>query len=177
MLGARLDVRGRVDKKTSADRFEQMAEHNPIGSRIVREIASDGSIVIRDERCACSFRRLRAGAIEVRIVGTDSGQFGTAIIDEVALAIVREGSIELLLDATESSIMSVAVSTAWARFFELNRHNVKRVTVLATSKATTLAMGMVRYLSKTGDLIQIHSDRVRYEARKQMLASLQRSGG
>ena len=153
-----------------------MAEHNPLGSRIIREIASDGSTVIRDEKCACSFRRLRAGAIEVRIVGADSGQFGTAVIDEVALAIMREGSIELLLDASESSIMAVTVTTAWARFFELNRQNLRRVTVLATSKATTLAMGLVRYLSRTGDLIQILSDRVRYEARKQMLASLQRSG-
>jgi len=170
-------VRGRADKKTSPDRFEQMAEQNPLGSRIVREIANDGSIVIRDEKCACSFRRLRAGAIEVRIAGTDSGQFGTAVIDEVALAIVREGSIELLLDATESSIMSVTVTTAWARFFELNRQNLQRVTILATSKATTLAMGLVRYLSRTGDLIQILSDRVRYEARRQMLASFQRSGG
>jgi hypothetical protein len=70
--------------------------------------------------------------------------------------------------------MSVAVTTAWARFFELNRQSLKRVTILATSRATTLAMGLVRYLSKTGDLIQIHSDRVRYEARKSMLASLQR---
>jgi hypothetical protein len=151
-----------------------MAEQNPFGSRIVREIANDGSTVIRDERCACTFRRLRAGAIEVRIVGADSGQFGTAVIDEVALAIVREGSIEVLLDAAECTIMSVTVTTAWARFFELNRQNLRRVTILATSRATTLAMGLVRYLSKTGDFIQIHSDRVRFEARKSMLASLQR---
>jgi hypothetical protein len=153
-----------------------MAEDNSPESGIVREIASDGSIVIRDDRCACTFRRLRAGVIEVRIVGTDSGQFGTAVIDEVALALMRERPIELLLDAAEGSIRSVAVTTAWARFFEINRQNLARVTIFASSKATTLAMGLVRYLSKTGDLIRIPPDREAYEARKSGMASMPRSG-
>jgi hypothetical protein len=152
------------------------AEDNTPGSGIVREIASDGSIVIRDQRCACFFRRLRACVVEVRIVGTDSGQFGTAVIDEVALPLMRERPIELLLDAAESSIRSVAVTIAWARFFETNRQNLQRVTVLACSKATTLAMGLISYLSRTGDLIRIRSDRETYEARKAALASPQRSG-
>lgn len=153
-----------------------MAEDKPPGSGIVREIASDGSTVIRDEKCACSFRRLRAGAVEVRIVGADGGQFGTALIDEVALAIFRERSLELLVDAGDGSIMSVAVTTNWARFFELNRHHLQRVTILATSKPTVLAMGLIRYLSKTGDLIRIYTERETYEARKSALASSQRSG-
>ena len=82
------------------------------------------------------------GAVEVRIVGTDSGQFGTAIIDEVALALVRERPLELLVDAAQGSIMSVTVTTAWARFFELNRDHLQRVTVLAISKPMALAMGL-----------------------------------
>lgn len=153
-----------------------MAEDTPPGSGIAREIASDGSVVIRDERCACSFRRLRAGAMEVRIVGADSGQFGTAIIDEVALALMRERPLELLVDAAEGAIMSVAVTTSWARFFELNRQDLQRVTILATSKPTALAMGLVRYLSRTGDFIRIQSDRETYEAMKAPRASSQRSG-
>jgi hypothetical protein len=148
-----------------------IAEHRPPDSGIAREIASDGSIVIRDERCACIFRRLRVGAIEVEIVGTDSGQFGTAIIDEVALAMVRERPLELLLDAAQGSIMSVAVTTAWARFFELNRQNLQRVTVLAISKPMALAMGLVRYLSRTGDLIRIYTDRETYAGKRAALAS------
>src|SRR5258706_13180528 len=152
-----------------------ITEDNSPGS-IVREIASDGSIIIRADRCTCSFRRLRPGVVEVRIVGTDSGQFSTAVIDEVALALMRERPIELLLDASEGSIASVSVMTAWARFFELNRQNLQRVTILTGSKAMTLTMELMRYLSKTGDLIRIPSDREKYEARRSTPVSLQRSG-
>jgi hypothetical protein len=153
-----------------------MAESNSPEGSIVREITRDGRIVIRDDRCAYSFRQIAAGAIEVRMVGTDRGQFGTVIIDEVALALVREPTLELLVDATEGSIMSVEVTTAWARFLEANRPRLRRVTTLATSKATTLAMGLVRYLSNTGDLMRIASDREAYEARKMSISSPQRSG-
>ena len=153
-----------------------MAEHKSPGSGIVREIAADGSIVIRDDRCAYSFRQIAAATLEVRMVGTDRGQFGTVIIDEVALALFRERSLELLVDAAEGSIMSVDVTAAWARFLEANRPGLRRVTTLATTKATTLAMGLVRYLSRTGDLMRIASDRETYEARKMSLSSPQRSG-
>ena len=151
-----------------------MAEHKSPSSGTLREIAGDGSIVIRDDRCAYSFRWIAAGVIEVRMVGTDSGQFGTGVIDEVALALFRDRSLELFVDATEGSIMSVNVTSAWARFYEVNRAGLRRVTVLATTRPVTVAMGLVRYLSKTGDLLRIISDREDYEARKASLASPQR---
>ena len=106
----------------------------------------------------------------LRIAGNDRGQFGTAIIDEFALALMRERSLELLVDATGGTIMSVAVTTAWARFLEVNRAHVPRVTVLSGSRHTTLAMGLMRHLSNTGDLIRILTDREGYEARKAALA-------
>jgi hypothetical protein len=45
---------------------------------------------IRDERCSFTFECLRAGVLEIRIVGTDSGQFGTATLDEIAVNLLRE---------------------------------------------------------------------------------------
>lgn len=148
-----------------------MADDKPPGGGIVREIASDGSTVIRDERCKVSFRRLCAGAIEIRIEGKDCGQFGTALIDEVALALMRERSLELLVDAGEGKILSVGVTIAWARFLEMNRALLPRVTVLCGCKHTTLSMGLIRHLSNTGDLVRILSDRASYEARKAALAA------
>ena len=140
------------------------------GSGIVRENAGDGRIIIHDDRCTYSIAGLAPGVIELRIVGTDTGQFGSAIIDEVALALIREHVLELLVDAVEGSIVSVGVTTAWARFFEINRSKLQRVTVLASTRAMTLAMGFVRFLSRTGDLIRILSDRDAYEARKAVFA-------
>ena len=43
--------------------------------------------------------------------------------------------------------------------------------MLATTKAVSVAMGLIRYLSKTGDLVRIVSDREGYEERKAALSS------
>lgn len=134
--------------------------------KITREIDPNGSIVISDRQCKFVFRRLRAGVLEIQIIGCDNGQFGTAMIDEVAVALLREGSLELFVDASDASMPAVSVSNAWAQFFSLNRASLKRVRILVRSKGVALTMQIVRHLSNVGDLIQIYSDREPYEARK-----------
>lgn len=105
------------------------------------------------------------------MIGTDNGQFGTTIIDEIALALFRERSLRLFIDASAGTILSASVSRAWAHFFALNPEGLDRVTILATSKATILTMQIIRHLSGTGGLLHIHSDRDLYEARKVTVAS------
>ncbi len=134
--------------------------------RITREIARDGSVVLGDARCRFVFRALRAGVFEIQLFGIDHGQFGTATFDELAVALLRERSLELYLDASQGSIPSVNVSRAWTRFFENHRKSLKRVRILASSKSVALTMGIIRHLSNTGDLLQIYSDRELYETRK-----------
>jgi hypothetical protein len=134
-------------------------------SKIAREVAQDGSVVVRDERCSIVFRRIRPGALEVHITGTDNGQFGTALIDEIAAALARERPLELFVDAGEASMPAVSVRQ-WSHFFALNRDNLRHVRILVGSKAVALTMEIVRHLSKTGDLIRIYTERERYDARK-----------
>jgi hypothetical protein len=134
--------------------------------KITREIAEDGSVVISDARCKVVFRRIRPGALEIEIAGTDNGQFGTVMIDEVALALVRERPLELFIDAGDASMPAVSVAKGWTDFFSLNQESFKRVRILAGSKAVALTMKIVQHLSDTGDLMHIYSDRELYEARK-----------
>jgi len=134
--------------------------------RITREIARDGSVVISDAQCRFVFRRLRPGILEIQLFGIDHGQFGTAALDELAVALLREQSLELYVDASQGSIPSVSVSRMWARFFENNRKSLKRVRILASSKPMALTMAIIQQLSNTGYLLQIYSDRELYETRK-----------
>ena len=135
-------------------------------SNLVREISPGGGVVLRDANCQYVLRRLRSDALEVEIVGTDKGQFGSAAIDEVTLALFREPALALFVDASRASFTAPSVSRAWARFFDMNRKQLKRVAILASSKGMELTMGIVRHLSDTAHLIQIYSDREAYEARK-----------
>jgi len=134
--------------------------------KITREIAADGTIIVNDERCRVAFRRIRPRALEIQIAGNDNGQFGTAVLDEIALALMRERSLELFVDASDASIPPVSVTRDWSDFLARNRSGLKRVRILVGSKAVALAMEIVRHLSQTGDLMHIYSDREAYDARK-----------
>ena len=130
----------------------------------MRAVSSAG-VVISDERCSFTYRTPRKGALEIVIAGIDNGQFGTATLDEVATALVRERPLELFVDAAEASMPAVSVSQAWTRFISLNQKDLTRVSVLVSSKSVALTMAIAQHLSNTGKLMQIYSDREIYESR------------
>ena len=133
---------------------------------LTRELAPDGTVILRAGRGTFHYRRLRPNALEIRIEGVDNGQFGTATLDEIALAMVRERPLELFVDASAASMPAVAVSREWTRFFALNQKDLKRVSVLVSSKSVELTIAIAQHLSQTGKLIQIYSDADLFEARK-----------
>jgi hypothetical protein len=131
-----------------------------------RSLEADGTVVIADDRCSFRYSRPRAGVLEIRITGADSGQFGTATLDEIAMVLVRERPLELFVDAAEASMPAVSVSQAWTRFIALNQKDLTRVSVLVSSKSVALTMAIAQHLSNTGKLMQVYSDRDLYEARR-----------
>ena len=133
---------------------------------LTRELAPDGTVVLAAGRGRFRYRSLRPGVLEIRIDGVDNGQFGTATLDEVALALVRHRPLELFIDASAASMPAVGVSREWARFFALNRKDLTRVSVLVSSRSVELTIAIAQHLSQTGKLIQIYSDAELFEARK-----------
>jgi hypothetical protein len=134
-------------------------------SPIQREIRSGGAVVLRDERCTFTYRA-SPGLLEIEIEGVDRGQFGSAALDEIARALVRERPLEIFVDASAASMPAVEVSRQWMKFFALNRNDLKRVSVLVSSKSVELTIAIAQHLSQTGKLIQIYTDREVFEARK-----------
>jgi hypothetical protein len=132
---------------------------------IRREILPGGAVVLHDERCRFTFKAA-PGVLEIAIEGVDRGQFGSAPLDEIARALVRDRPLELFIDASAASMPVVEVSREWTRFFALNRQDLERVSVLVGSKAVELTVAIAQHLSRTGKLIQIYSDRQVFEARK-----------
>ena len=134
-----------------------------------REIGSDGTVTLKDERCTFTFRS-SPGVLDIRIEGVDRGQLGSAPLDEIARALVRDRPLELFIDATRASMPTVDVSREWTRFFSLNQKDLKRVSVLVSSRSVELTIAIAQHLSQTGKLIQIYSDEEIYEARKAQAA-------
>ena len=96
--------------------------------------------------------------------GQDSGQFGSAALDEIRIEILRQGTLELLVDASAAVLVTTEVSAEWTRFFSLSRQQLRRVSVLTGSKLMNLTVASAQHLSQTGNLIQIYSDRALFGA-------------
>jgi hypothetical protein len=132
---------------------------------IKREILPGGSIKLSSGNCTFVYERPRPGVLHVTISGHDAGQFGTATVDEVQAAIAREGVLELFVDTSETVSASVSVSDEWTRFFSVNRDNLSRVHILVNSKVVSLTVAIAQHLSRTGNLIQIYTDRDSFTAK------------
>ena len=134
-----------------------------------REALADGTVVLSADGCVFSYRRPAPRALLVAIAGHDRGQFGTATLDEISLALQRERPLELFIDAREAVGAAVSVSDDWTRYFATNRSDFRRVHVLAGSRVVQLTVAIAQHLSRTGELIQIYSDPQIFES---CLASL-----
>jgi hypothetical protein len=132
-------------------------------------VQPDGTVVLAADGCTFRYRRPRPGALVVAIAGHDKGQFGTATLDEISLALKRDRPLELFIDARKGVAAALSVSEDWTRYFANNRADFIRVHVLAGSKVVQLTVAIAQHLSRTGNLIQIYSDPEIFEAR---LASL-----
>lgn len=130
-----------------------------------REALADGTVMLTADDCVFSYRRPRPGVLVVVIAGHDKGQFGTATLDEISLALKRERPLELFIDARDAVAAAVSVSDDWTRYFAANRSDFTRVHVLAGSKAVKLTVAIAQHLSRTGNLIQIYSDAEIFQAR------------
>jgi hypothetical protein len=130
-----------------------------------REVLPDGTTVLSADGCVFSYRRPRPGTLVVTISGHDRGQFGTATLDEISLALKRDRPLELFVDAREAVGAAVSVSDEWTRYFATNRSDFTTVHVLAGSKVVKLTVAIAQHLSRTGNLIQIYSDAEIFESR------------
>jgi hypothetical protein len=134
-------------------------------SGIDRIVLPDGMIILESSRCRFTFRRIRAGALLVTISGVDDGQFGRMCLEEIEVHLLAHRPLELFVDAEAAIAVVVEVSREWTHFFSANRDKLKRVSVLAGTRAVELTVAIAQHLSQTGNLIQIYTDRSLFEAR------------
>jgi hypothetical protein len=123
-----------------------------------REVMADGRVQLASSDCSFVFQRLRPGVLLVTIAGHDAGQFGTGPLDEIRLELLRNRPLELLIDARDADSAAKSVSDEWTRFFSLNSEHLSRVSVLVGSKFMQLTVAIAQHLSRTGRLIELHSE-------------------
>jgi hypothetical protein len=123
-----------------------------------RSALTDGSTRLATQQGSFTFSRPRPGVLFVTIKGHDTGDFGSATLDEITQALNRERPIALFVDTREAISVAPSVRADWTRFFSSNRAHLTAVHVLTSSKAVHLSVAVAQHFSDTGNLIRLYSN-------------------
>lgn len=128
-----------------------------------RETLPDGTTVFRSERCSHTFTRLRPGALLLRIVGNDRGEFGDAPMDFVQAEMTRFRTLDLFIDMSGVEGVISRVREAWTEWLRLHQPGLTQVHMLTGSRFVATTVSVSKELSRTGEMIRIHSERESFE--------------
>jgi hypothetical protein len=132
-------------------------------AKFEREAMDDGSVQLRSERCTMTIKRLRAGVVQLTIVGYDAGEFAGSPFEEMHAAMMGFGPVEMFADLSQAFGATTAVREEWTEWFRRNQAALRRVNFLAGSKYMEMAVAMAKLFSRTGELIQLYSSRQAFD--------------
>jgi hypothetical protein len=134
-------------------------------TKFSRTTEPDGSVRLATQQGSFVFSRPKPGVLFITIAGHDSGDFGSATLDEITHMLNRERPITLFVDTREAISVAPNVRTDWTRFFSSNRAHFVAVHVLTSSKAVHLSVAVAQHFSDTGNLIRLYSKPEVFEAK------------
>jgi hypothetical protein len=125
---------------------------------VERHVLSDGTVSLKSGKCEFRYHRPRPGVVLIGIAGHDTGQFGTATMDELREDVVRYAPIELFIDMGAAHGPVLPVQEAWTDWFSHHRSALKSVSMLTRSKYMHVTAEIVKLFSRTGELIRVYLD-------------------
>lgn len=129
----------------------------------VREQLPDGSNRLKGDSCSFTYRRLAPGVLLTTIEGYDKGELGMATLDEMSNEIKRFGSLQLFVDTQKATGVVTEVREAWTAWFQANQASLKPVWIYVDSRFIEQVVSVAKFLSRTGELMRITSDRALFE--------------
>jgi hypothetical protein len=128
--------------------------------RAHREVQADGSVALRGERVSFFYRRPRPGLVAMKIVGPrlDTGELGSAPMDELAPDVAHGAPLELFIDASEAAGAVVSIQEGWADWFARHRAQLTSVSMLVQGKYMHFTVEVVKFFSRTDELIRVYLD-------------------
>ena len=134
---------------------------------IEREVLPDGTVVLRAGPGTFRYGRPGPGVLQISVHGDDDGQFGSALVDEIANVLARDKPLEIFVDASGGSMPGLGVTGQWVRFFSDNHNDITAVHILVGSRSAELTLALARRLTPAGRLISLYTRREAFEARRQ----------
>lgn len=105
-----------------------------------------------------SIKTLPAGAVIVKISGTDIGEFGAKPTSELKKMLSSMDPVHLFVDAREVRGASIEVSGEWAAWLRANRAHLLDVSVLTGSRFIEVTAEFVRRFASLEHVMRIYTD-------------------
>ncbi len=122
----------------------------------MREVLRDGVVRLSGGGCTFEYRRPRAGVVVVTISGVDDGALGTATMSELREDLASFAPLELFIATDPSAGARVPVQEQWTAWFAANRRGLGTVHMLVQSDYMHFTAELVKFLSRTGELIRVY---------------------
>ena len=123
---------------------------------VTRETLPDGSVRLSAGTCSFLYSRPRPGVTLIRINGVDSGQFGSAALEELREDLKLYAPVELFVDTGTSASANLPVQETWTAWFRAHRSELKSVSILVRSSYMHFTAEVAKLFSRTGELIRVY---------------------
>jgi hypothetical protein len=130
---------------------------------MTRRVREDGAVELEAPDLRFVIARHAPGVVSVTIHGDDRDQLGAAPFAELEAELARHSPLTVLFDTVGTSGAATPVREAWTSWFAANRSRLRAVHVLTSTKFVTTAIDVARHFSRTGELIQITTDRAAFD--------------
>lgn len=131
---------------------------------IHREKLFETSLLIRSSTCSYRIDRIKPGLVYMTISGQETGELGRAPLGEVAAEAAHHPPLRLFIDMTALRGITPPVSDDWTAWFRANQQSLGKVHALVDSPLVQLTVTVSQLLSRSGNLIRVHTEAATFEA-------------
>ena len=127
----------------------------PADIRLVKRTSHENELI--GEMGSFRFRRLDRTATHIGIIGRDTGEFGSLVLDELQDCLSRGVPHAYFIDARESAGAERRVSDEWTAWMLANRSSIKAMHVLTGSAFVHFQLSVASHVSGAAGLMKVHA--------------------
>lgn len=130
---------------------------------IRRERTTSGALLLHASACSYEIHRAKPGVLYMAIAGNETCQLGRAPLGEVAAEASQFPSLRLFIDMTRLNGIAPEVSDDWTAWFKATQQSIAKVHAFVESPLVQLTVAVSQLVSRTGNLIRVHTDRAAFD--------------
>ena len=132
---------------------------------MIDRIVRGNTTFLRSAKCELHIIQISSAKILLKLIGNDTGDLGRIPFDELTDRFKSGEKLELFIDTSQAKGAAISVTDQWEKWFTAHRSNLKAVHLYAPEKFFLIMGGMIKELSRFGDLFHVYSEVENFQQR------------